>query len=145
MSHRTVRGLLGAALVSASLLVGAGFAQASLSPSQLQATTDSYLFQNSLSSFMSIRSGHPYADQLDWSTDVCSHVPDRPLGYDFSNPCIRHDFGYRNYKKQGRFNATTKKSIDDNFRNDMYSVCGSSKLCRGTADVYYWGVRKLGS
>lgn len=145
MSVNAVRGLIGAAVMSAALVTGAGVAQASLSPTQLQATTDDYLFHNSLSSFIGIRAQRPYADQLDWSTDVCSHVPDRPLGYDFSNPCIRHDFGYRNYKKQGRFDATTKKSIDDNFRADMYTVCGSSKVCRGTADVYYWGVRKLGS
>jgi hypothetical protein len=40
---------------------------------------------------------------IDWSTDACTGVDDRPLGWDFKPSCIRHDFGYRNYKRQRRF------------------------------------------
>jgi hypothetical protein len=42
---------------------------------------------------------------FDWSTDYCSDSPDQPLGFDFRLPCARHDFGYRNYDRLGRFAA----------------------------------------
>src|SRR5262245_31538097 len=49
---------------------------------------------------------------FDWSTDFCSTSPDQPLGFDFRLSCHRHDFGYRNYKAVGQFEAN-KTRIDD--------------------------------
>jgi Prokaryotic phospholipase A2 len=67
-----------------------------------------------LSSFVQTRNAEPDNGQLDWTSDGCSDSPDKPLGFNFVPGCYRHDFGYRNYKKQGRFNETTRKTIDDN-------------------------------
>ncbi|WP_137816874.1 phospholipase [Gandjariella thermophila] len=126
------------------MVLTAGSAQAALSPVKLDAVTDTYLFHTSLPRFVTIRSTHPYADQLDWSSDGCSHVPDSPFGFHFRHACERHDFGYRNYRRQRRFTEPNRREIDDNFRSDMYSVCGTNWTCRRTADLYYVGVRELG-
>jgi hypothetical protein len=126
------------------LLLGSGVAQAALSPAELRAVTDDYLFQRSLSQFTQLRGQQPHADQLDWSSDGCSFSPDAPFGFAFLPACHRHDFGYRNYKRQSRFNETTRLSIDNRFRSDMYGICGSNWFCRRTADSYYFAVRQFG-
>jgi hypothetical protein len=142
--RRTAQGVLSGLAVAAALVLGAGSAQAALSPTQLNDITDTYLFHTSLPTFRTIRGQHPYSGQLDWSSDGCSHVPDDPFGFTFLPACQRHDFGYRNYKRQSRFTEPHRKEIDDNFRSDMYSICAGNVGCQRTADVYYWGVRKLG-
>ncbi|GLU46557.1 phospholipase [Nocardiopsis ansamitocini] len=126
-------------------LAGMGVAHAALPPQQLRDVTDQYLFQASLSSFSQTRAQRPYADQLDWSSDACSWSPDAPLGYDFTSSCHRHDFGYRNYKLQSRFSEANRLRIDDKFRADLYSVCGSNSVCRGVANIYYQAVRQFGA
>lgn len=99
-------------------------------------------------------------ENLDWSTDGCS-VPrlsdparSQPGGFDFRNACWRHDFGYRNYKAQGRFTEPNRRQIDDNFLADMNSVCNTyagiraakGVLCRNTyARAYYDAVRLCGA
>ncbi|KAA2258622.1 phospholipase [Solihabitans fulvus] len=138
--RRVFRRAAVAIAASAALLLGAGTAQAA----DIQSITDDYLFHHSLSDFISIRDQAPYAGQLDWSSDGCSHVPNSPFGFRFLPACERHDFGYRNYKRQGRFTEPNRKLIDDNFRADMYHVCGGNWACRRTADIYYFGVRELG-
>ena len=125
------------------LLLGSGIAQA-LTAQELVAVTDDYLFHRSLSDFGWIRSQQPYADQLDWSSDGCSSSPDDPFGFTFLPACHRHDFGYRNYRLQARFTEDNRLAIDNNFRSDMYGICGSNWWCRRTADVYYWAVRQFG-
>jgi hypothetical protein len=126
-------------------------------PVDWQALTDKLLFQDTLWMFLSSRAKG--GGQLDWSSDLCSAPttePQRsqPLGFDFRGPCERHDFGYRNYKKQGRFTETNRKRIDDNFHNDLYTyVCAdytglssaSGVLCRRIADIYYNAVRACGA
>ncbi|MFC4560242.1 phospholipase [Nocardiopsis mangrovi] len=131
-----------AALVS---LTGAGVANAALPPAELQRVTDQYLFTDSITTFIATRDQAPYSDQLDWSSDSCSWSPDSPLGFDFDPSCKRHDFGYRNYKLQSRFNEDTRLRIDDHFRDDLYNECGGNWLCRGTADIYYNAVREFGA
>lgn len=81
---------------------------------------------------------------FDWSTDYCSSSPDNPLGFNFTLSCYRHDFGYRNYKKQGRFNETTRLTIDNRFKSDLYTICNGNWACNRTADVYYAAVRQFG-
>ena len=140
---RVGRAALTIITVVLGLVFGSGVAQA-LTPEELQAVTDDYLFSRSLSEFTYLRGQQPYADQLDWSSDGCSFSPDQPFGYAFLPACHRHDFGYRNYKIQGRFNETTRLNIDNKFRSDMYTICGSNWFCRRTADTYYYAVRQFG-
>lgn len=126
------------------LLLGSGTAHA-LTPEELHAVTDDYLFARSLGEFGSIRSQQPHAGQLDWSSDGCSSSPDDPFGFTFLPACHRHDFGYRNYRAQGRFTEDGRLTVDNRFRSDMYGICGSNWWCRRTADVYYWAVRQFGA
>lgn len=85
---------------------------------------------------------------FDWSTDYCSSSPDNPLGFPFKMSCARHDFGYRNYKDLGTFDAN-KARLDSAFYEDLKRVCagysGATKTtCDGTAWTYYQAVRALG-
>ncbi|MFE4575877.1 phospholipase, partial [Streptomyces chartreusis] len=78
---------------------------------------------------------------FDWSTDYCSSSPDNPFGFPFSTSCARHDFGYRNYKAIGAFDAN-KSRLDSAFYEDLKRVCanysGASKTaCNSTAWTYY--------
>lgn len=85
---------------------------------------------------------------FDWSTDLCSSSPDNPLGFPFELSCARHDFGYRNYKAIGEFDAN-KSRIDDAFYADLQRVCngysGASKTaCDALAWTYYQAVKTFG-
>lgn len=84
-----------------------------------------------------------------WSTDICSNSPDSTPVYNFTNPCIRHDYGYRNWKKYSAFTSSAKRSIDDRFLADMKAHCATrSWIIRGEcyrwAYIYYAAVRALG-
>lgn len=86
---------------------------------------------------------------FDWSTDDCSAAPDQPLGFDFTNACRHHDFGYRNYKDFGRF-GENKARLDDVFYADMKRVCVRHHLavraaCYSVAWTYYQAVHVFGS
>ncbi|MDQ0989969.1 phospholipase [Streptomyces sp. V3I7] len=85
---------------------------------------------------------------FDWSTDYCSSSPDNPFGFPFATSCARHDFGYRNYKAAGSFDAN-KPRLDSALYEDLKRVClnysGSTKsACDGTAWTYYQAVKALG-
>ncbi|MER8224588.1 phospholipase [Streptomyces sp. NPDC094143] len=85
---------------------------------------------------------------FDWSTDYCSTSPDNPFGFPFSMSCARHDFGYRNYKAAGTFDAN-KSRVDSAFYEDLKRVCnaysgGTKTSCNGTAWTYYQAVRAFG-
>ena len=109
------------------------------------AVTNDYLYTKTLSQFTTLRAQQPYAGQLDWSSDGCSYSPDNPFGFKFLPACERHDFGYRNYKRQSRFNETTRLSIHNNFKSDLYKQCSGNWACKRTADVYYAAVREFGA
>jgi len=88
------------------------------------------------------------AYEFDWSTDYCSSSPDNPFGFPFQNACARHDFGYRNYKAVGAFEAN-KSRIDSAFYEDLKRVCnrysGATKTaCNSTAWTYYHAVDIFG-
>ncbi|MFD6325862.1 phospholipase [Streptomyces sp. NPDC058442] len=88
------------------------------------------------------------AYQFDWSTDYCSTSPDNPFGFPFATSCARHDFGYRNYKAAGSFDAN-KARLDSAFYEDLKRVCagygGATKTtCNSTAWTYYQAVRAFG-
>ncbi len=139
---KSLRTAFAVVLTSLALLVGASTAQAAINA---PAVTDDYLFDKSLAQFSSIKASAPYADQLDWSSDGCSWSPDNPFGFKFLPACHRHDFGYRNYKRQGRFNETTRLTIDNKFKSDMYFQCAGNWACNRTADLYYNAVRQFGA
>ncbi|KAH7371685.1 secretory phospholipase A2 [Pyrenochaeta sp. MPI-SDFR-AT-0127] len=115
--------------------------------SNLQTVTDSYTFTISISQFISNRNNKVGPAELDWSSDGCSSSPDNPFGFDFQNSCYRHDFGYRNFKKQSRFTDANKARIDSKFKSDMYAQCARETFksaCEATATVYYEAVKAFG-
>ncbi len=86
---------------------------------------------------------------FDWTTDYCSSSPDNPLGFDFTNACWHHDFGYRNYKAIGRFSAN-KSRVDQTFYADLKRKCATYSsvvrpACNSLAWTYYQAVSIFGS
>ncbi|HWS37052.1 MAG TPA: phospholipase [Actinoplanes sp.] len=82
---------------------------------------------------------------FDWSTDVCTLAPDTPFGFDFTDACRHHDFGYRNHQSTI---ARHKKRIDEVFRADLRRICDARRLaaqplCNATAFTYFEAVRIL--
>lgn len=114
------------------------------------------LFGASMSQFLAAsRSPDP---RLDWSTDGCSApiTGDTGLSFDFTAPCRRHDFGYRNLKLldrrhgSGRFwNPANRWRVDERFLADMLAHCRTrapwlQPRCRAWAQTYHTAVRWLG-
>jgi hypothetical protein len=137
-------------LLSILGLASLALAAPTLSPRETDAqATDRLLFSSTIDEFEAARNAQD-PPTLDWTSDGCSDSPDNPFGFDFLKACHRHDFGYRNYKKQGRF-ENGKASIDSNFKNDMYNQCATEgnsfevAACKGVADVYYEAVKNFGS
>ncbi|MCP2248693.1 phospholipase [Lentzea aerocolonigenes] len=137
---KTLRSAFVGAAASLALIFTGAPAQAV----DIVAVTDDYLYTKTLSQFTTLRAQQPYAGELDWSSDGCSYSPDNPFGFKFLPTCYRHDFGYRNYKRQSRFSEANRLRIDNNFKSDMYKVCGSNWACKRTADIYYAAVREFG-
>jgi hypothetical protein len=114
-----------------------------------QQMTDTVLFLYTIQSFESARNAlNP--SHLDWSSDGCSDAPDYPLNWNFLPGCQRHDFGYRNYKAQGRFTTANKNKIDLNLKRDLDNQCaivgGILELiaCRAVSELYYEAVKEFG-
>jgi hypothetical protein len=141
MSTKTLR----SAFVGAAASIALIFTGTPAHAVDIVAVTDDYLYSKTISQFTTLRAQQPYAGQLDWSSDGCSYSPDNPFGFKFLPTCHRHDFGYRNYKRQGRWNETNRLRIDNNFKSDMYRQCGSNWACKRTADLYYAAVREFGN
>lgn len=106
---------------------------------------------SSYSAFFAARAnqGAYAAYGFNWTTDYCSTSPDNPFGFPFSNSCVRHDFGYRNYKAIGTFSAN-KSRIDSAFYADLKRVCtrysgATNAACTSLAWTYYNAVRVFGS
>ena len=150
------RGSFAALLTAVVLsLVGlVGLAQpAAAAPADKPAVLASFT-QTSLSSYNAFFAAR--ADQtawaaygFDWSTDKCSDSPDNPLGFPFANGCIRHDFGYRNYKAMNAFPAN-KPRIDDAFYADLLAKCSTYNVfvrpaCNSLAWTYFQAVKALGN
>jgi hypothetical protein len=146
-----------AALTSAlfvTLLGVAGLAQpAAAAPADKPAVMYSWT-QTSASSYNAFfaarnNQGAWGAYGFDWSTDYCSSSPDNPFGFPFSSGCVRHDFGYRNYKKIGTF-SSNKARIDSALYADLQRVCTrysqpTKAACNSLAWTYYNAVKVFGS
>lgn len=146
-----------AALVAALLLTLLGLVglagPAAAAPADKAAVLSSWT-QTSTSSynaFFAARSnqGAWSAYGFNWSTDYCSSSPDNPFGFPFANSCVRHDFGYRNWKAVGQFSAN-KSRVDSAFYSDLQRKCATYSVvvrpaCYSLAWTYYNAVRVFGS
>ncbi|MDX8033709.1 phospholipase [Lentzea sp. BCCO 10_0856] len=135
---------LRSAFVGAAATLALIFTGAPAQAVDIVAVTDDYLYTKTIGQFTTARAQQPYPGQLDWSSDGCSYSPDNPFGFKFLPSCHRHDFGYRNYKRQSRWTEANRLRIDNNFKADMYRSCGSNFACKWTADLYYKAVREFG-
>jgi Prokaryotic phospholipase A2 len=95
---------------------------------------------------------------FDWSTDLCSAplVGNTGRSFNFTEPCRRHDFGYRNNRLLERrygggryWNHDIRKRIDEQFLSDMKGHCHSRRLidrptCYSWAYTFYSAVRIAG-
>lgn len=144
----------GSALPTSSAETSASIARSQLENRATTCTTagtDNLIFSVSIGTFLKARTAKD-PSQCNWTSDNCSHSPDKPAGYNFIPSCQRHDFGYRNTKSQRRFTTAMKKRIDDNFKNDLYKYCSQFSgwvswkgvECRRYADIYVAAVRELG-
>ncbi|UNS99466.1 phospholipase [Streptomyces tubbatahanensis] len=150
MRRRYALPVAAAALALPAALVPAG--SASAAPADKLQVLSSWT-QTSVSSYNAWASARQNQGQwsaygFDWSTDYCSSSPDNPFGFPFQTACARHDFGYRNYKAAGLFDAN-KSRIDSAFYEDLKRVCngysGSTKTaCDSTAWTYYHAVDIFG-
>ncbi len=95
---------------------------------------------------------------FDWTHDGCSAplLGSTGRAYDFLQPCMRHDFGYRNLKRLERrygtghsyWNPVNRRRVDQQFLADMKAHCkGRSWLlrvsCFVSAYTYYAAVRSV--
>ena len=95
---------------------------------------------------------------FDWSNDGCSAplLGNRGTSYDFLQPCMRHDFGYRNLHRLERrygtghtfWNAVNRRRVDQQFLTDMKHHCRTRMLwrqpaCFVYAYTYYAAVRAV--
>jgi hypothetical protein len=88
---------------------------------------------------------------LDWTTDGCSApvVGNEGRSFNFTQACIRHDFGYRNLKRLGQFNEAVRAKIDEQFHRDLESSCTKQvrtrKIrCLMWSETFYVAVRTTG-
>ena len=77
----------------------------------------------------SLQRAYPF---LDWTTDGCSApvVGGEGRSFNFTQACMRHDFGYRNIKRLGLFNELVRTKLDEQFRRDLESSCATQVRTR---------------
>lgn len=116
-------------------------------PTRLEAFT--HLREAPLGEFLAERDSGDRDPRLDWSSDSCSSpIGDEGWSFDFTEACLRHDFGYRNATLLGRFDAL-RAEIDLRFQADMLDHCEQRSLltqssCRRWANRYWLAVRVAG-
>ncbi|MFJ5262947.1 phospholipase [Streptomyces sp. NPDC088387] len=150
MHRRLATGLAASALAVITITATATSATAAPADKPQVLSSWTQTSSSSYSSWAAARSnqGAWAAYAFDWSTDYCSSSPDNPFGFPFANSCARHDFGYRNYKAAGQFDAN-KARLDSAFYEDLKRVCngysgGTKTACNSTAWTYYQAVRAFG-
>lgn len=120
-------------------------------PNEIE-TINSVIFELDLHTFIrqrpKLRRSYPH---LNWTSDGCSApiVGESGRSFNFRNACIRHDFGYRNYKSRELFTADSRLRLDEQFRQDLHTLC-APKLrtfkirCAAWAEIFYAAVRSAG-
>ncbi len=128
---------------------GPQLAAAEPPPEEPEAIVDRFLAAD-LDAFLAYRVSPDRDARLDYSTDYCSAplVGSSGASFDFSDACLRHDFGYRNYDRLGIF-AGRKEAVDDRFLADMRDHCAARPpadrdRCFAWARVFYEAVSRLG-
>jgi hypothetical protein len=103
-----------------------------------------------LAEFLAYRESPARDPSLDYSTDLCSAplVGSSGASFDFTEACLRHDFGYRNYDRLGIF-AAQKGAVDRRFLADMSDHCALRPVverdrCLAWARVFYEAVHLFG-
>lgn len=115
-------------------------------------TIDVVMFDLDLNTFIRqravLRRKYP---QLNWTTDGCSApvVGESGRSFNFRNACIRHDFGYRNYKAREMFTAESRLRLDEQFRQDLHTLCAPKVRtfkvrCAAWAEIFFAAVRSAG-
>lgn len=117
-------------------------------------TAQHLVFSARLTSFLTLAESPDRDVRLDWSSDGCSAPVIESTGrtFDFTGPCRRHDFGYRNLSvlEAGRlWTAQMRSRVDAVFRRDMRAHCATrSRMvrvsCRAWAEIFYRVVRARG-
>lgn len=112
------------------------------------------VFRESLRTFLTVAASVDRDGRLDWSSDGCSAPVIESTGrtFDFTGPCRRHDFGYRNIARLEngrRWTAEMRARVDAVFRRDMRAHCATRAsiarmACRSWAEVFYRVVRARG-
>ncbi|MFJ4366754.1 phospholipase [Streptomyces chartreusis] len=150
MHRRLATGLAASALSLVTVVATAAAADAAPADKPQVLSSWTQTSASSYSTWVAARNNQSAwsAYGFDWSTDYCSSSPDNPFGFPFSTSCARHDFGYRNYKAIGAFDAN-KSRLDSAFYEDLKRVCanysGASKTaCNSTAWTYYQAVKAFG-
>jgi hypothetical protein len=91
----------------------------------------------------------------DWSSDGCSAPLVGNGSYNFVNPCLRHDFAYRNLQRVERqfgrnvWSQNNKGNADTRFGADLDLRCNAfpeweRPFCQGDAEAYEYAVRTRG-
>lgn len=139
-----------------SFLVAASLAVTASSPpvaatAPVKTTVETLLFATPLDRFITLADSTLHDARLDWASDGCSAPVVHSTGrsFDFTSPCRRHDFGYRNLSRLegGRYwTGALRRRVDDVFLRDMRAHCAlrvaSEKVrCRGWALLFYRAVR----
>ena len=108
------------------------------------------LLAGDLEEFLAYRDSPGRNPRLDYSTDLCTAPVLGSSGpaYDFTDACLRHDFGYRNYGPLGLLDER-RRDVDERFLADMRGHCLARPAdevirCLGWARTYYLAVRGFG-
>jgi len=103
-----------------------------------------------LDDFLAYRDSSERDPDLDYTTDACSTplIGSSGISWNFLQACVRHDFGYRNYKRLGLFDEH-RAAVDHVFFDDMRDHCASRSLplrptCYQRAAQFYGAVRAFG-
>ncbi len=139
------------------------------------ARVETLMFRTSMNSFVAAsRSPRGTDFALDWTSDRCSApvVGSTGRSFDFTAACLRHDFGYRNYKMLDRtyncprrepgvacadgtwsygrwWNSSNRARLDAQFKKDLFAHCASRPVwdrptCRAWATTFHTAVRTFG-
>lgn len=149
--HRYLSSCYGVGTNYVSVAVGNGGFGTGLAPGRLDLLASwTQTSESSSQAFHTARQNQAaYAVyDFDWSTDLCTWAPDNPLGFSFERSCVRHDFGYRNYKAAQRF-PENKDRLDSAFYEDLKRVCAGYDAvlqppCYALALAYYEATRIFG-
>jgi hypothetical protein len=108
------------------------------------------LMAGELDEFLRYRTASDRDARLDYSTDECSApvIGNEGASFDFTEACLRHDFGYRNYGRLGLL-GKRRRAVDERFLADMQAHCATRPVaervpCLGWARDFYRGVRAFG-